>query len=45
MLQYHQCLIQIFDELSLSEGFLVYFQPMSIDKHGDGFIINGSDQN
>lgn len=45
MLHYHHCLIQIFNELFLGEGFLVDFQAMSIDKHGDGFIINGSDQN
>jgi len=45
MIHYHHCLIQIFNELSLGEGFLVDFQPVSIDKHGDGFIINGSDKN
>jgi len=44
MLHYHHCLIQIFNKLSLGEGFLVNFQPMSIDKQWDGFIINGSDK-
>jgi len=45
MVQYHNDLIQIFNELLLGERPLVNFQPMSIEKHGDGFIINGSNQN
>ena len=34
MLHYHHCLIQILNELLLGEGFLIDFQPVSIDKHG-----------
>jgi len=34
MLHYHHRFIQVFNELSLGKGFLVGFQPLSIDKHG-----------
>lgn len=45
MLHYHHYFIQILNKHSPGEGFLLDIQPMSIDKHGDGFIIIVSDQN
>ena len=44
-LHYQHCFNQILNEFLLGEGLPVDFQPMPIDKHADGFFIDGLDQN
>ena len=44
-LLYYQCwFFHIFNEPLPWKGFLVDFQSMPIDKHGDGFFINAPDK-
>lgn len=43
LLHYQHCFTQILNEFLLGKGLPGDFQPMPIEKHGDGFFIDSPD--